>query len=231
MHKTFFRSLIVAIAASSLAVCDSKAQIIRLDAGGGGGFSRSVSVTEQDGVKTTNVTENGKKYLLREGDDFVEIQYAKTYGPKDLDKLKKDQPALYMHATSFPKTSGDSKVELTISVQEVAKAETLDELEEKNAYAYKLFNRFSKHGGIPAMGFGGGRIEIGGGIIEFGDIARDLQGVEADAGKRIKEVEKRANEMRERLLKKSKELREKAKKGTEEKVEPKKNKKKVLIDA
>ncbi|MDA7663033.1 hypothetical protein N8550_03425 [Pirellulaceae bacterium] len=49
--------------------------------------------------------------------------------------------------------------------------------------------------------------------------------------KRIKEVEKRANEMRERLLKKSKELREKAKKGTEEKVEPKKNKKKVLIDA
>ncbi len=224
MHKTFFRSLIVAIAASSLAVCDSKAQIIRLDAGGGGGFSRSVSVTEQDGVKTTNVTENGKKYLLREGDDFVEIQYAKTYGPKDLDKLKKDQPALYMHVTSFPKTSGDSKVELTISVTEVARAETIDELKEKNAYAYKLFNRFSKHGGIPAMGFGGG-------IIEFGDITRDLQGVEADAGKRIKEVEKRANEMRERLLKKSKELREKAKKGTEEKVEPKKNKKKVLIDA
>ncbi len=224
MRKTFFRALIVAIAASSLALCDSNAQIIRLDAGGGGGFSRSVSVTEQDGVKTTNVTENGKKYLLREGDDFVEIQYAKTYGPKDLDKLKQDHPALYMHVTSFPKTSGDGKVELTISIKEVAKAGTLDELKEKNAYAYKLFNKYSKQGGMPAIRFGGRR-------IDFAPIELDLKGVEADAAKQLEEVEKRANEMRERLLKKSKELREKAKKGTEEKVEPKKNKKKVLIDA
>lgn len=233
MHKTFIRSLIFAIAASSLTFSFTHAQIIRID-GGGGGFSRSVSVRNVDGVKTTDVTENGKKYLIREGEDFVEVEFAKTYGPKDLDKLKQNHPDLYMHVTSFPKTSGDGKVELTISVKEVAKAETTEELKEKNPEAFALFEKFTKQNGFGAIRFGGGRrIDFAPKMIELKALEKDLA---VDAAKKVEEIEKRADEMRRRLLEKSKKRREEAEKGVEEKgleekKKPKTEKKKDLIDA
>lgn len=236
MHKTFIRSLIFAIAASALTLANTHAQIIRID-GGGGGFSRSVSVRNVDGVKTTDVTENGKKYLIREGDDFVEIEFAKTYGPKDLDKLKQNHPDLYMHVTSFPKTSGDGKVELTISVKEVAKAETAEELKEKNPEAFALFEKFTKQNGLGMIRFGGGRrIDFAPKMIELKALEKELM---PDAAKKVEEMEKRADEMRRRLLEKSKKLRDEVEKGAEEKNDEgkggeeksKTKKKKDLIDA
>ena len=241
MYKTFTRSLIFAIAASSLTLADTHAQIIRID-GGGGGFSRSVSVRNVDGVKTTDVTENGKKYLIREGDGFVEIEFAKTYGPKDLDELKENHPDLYMHVTSFPKMSGDGKVELTIAVKEIAKAETADELKEKNPEAFALFEKYTKQNGLGAFRFGGARrIDFAPKMIELKDLEKDLA---VDAAKRVEEMEKRADEMRRRLLEKSKKLREEEEKDLEEKndeekgdgnkgieAKPKTKNKKDLIDA
>lgn len=134
--------------------------------GGGGGFTRSVSVTNENGVKTTRVVENGKKFVIREGQDSIEVEFANTYGPNDMEKLKEKHPDLHMHVTSFPKTSGNAKVELTISVKEKVKAKDPSELQEKSEAAYKIYEKYSKKNG--GIRFGGGVIELGGEIKELG---------------------------------------------------------------
>ena len=206
--------------------------------GGGSGFSRSVSVSSENGVKTTRVTENGKKYVIRQGEDLIEVEFENTYGPNDMEKLKEKHPDLHMHVTSFPKSTQGSTVELTVAVKEKVKAENESELKEKNAKAFEIFEKFTKGGGrLRAVPFG--RIDLGG--IDLGarriEIAPKIIELEKDAAKRMEEMKKKIEEMRGKARgplfgkpvpeakKDTKDGDEKAKKG-----KPAKPKKKDLID-
>ena len=167
---------------------------IKIVGGGlGGGFSRSISVSNENGVKTTRVTENGKKFVIRQGDDLVEVEFANTYGPNDMDQLKEKHPDLHMHVTSFPKKSGDAAVELTVSVKEKVTAENESELKEKSEAAFNIFEKYTKQGGLGGGPFG--RIDIRG--VDFAKPARILE-IEKDAEKRMEELRKRVLEMREK---------------------------------
>lgn len=185
--------------------------------GAGGGFSRSVSVTNENGMKVTRVTENGKKFVIREGDELIEVEFANTYGPNDMEKLKEKHPDLHMHVTSFPSKSGDSKVELTVSVKEKVSAENESALKEKSEAAYEVFEKYTKKG---AAGLAP-RI-----------IGREID-IEADVKKHFEDIRKKLLkdvEMKRKLMAEPKGF-EKGK-GIEKKAVPqKKAKKKDLIDA
>lgn len=170
-------------------------KIINLSSAGGNNFSRSISVSNQDGVKTTNVTENGKKYVIRESDELVSVSFDRTYGPDDMDKLKEQHPDLHMHVTSFPKSTGGAEVSLTISVKVKAEAADVTELAEKHPDAHKIYTRFTKQQGIPKVLFGGGR--LGAGLGDKGII--ELNGLDAAAAKRIEELKERMEKMRKEV--------------------------------
>lgn len=197
--------------------------------GAGGGFSRSVSVTNENGMKVTRVTENGKKFVIRQGDELIEVEFANTYGPNDMEKLKEKHPDLHMHVTSFPSKSGDSKVELTVSVKEKVSAENESALKEKSEAAYEVFEKYTKKG---AAGLAPRIIGRG---IDLGFEAKPLKliEIEADAKKRFEDIRKKLLEdveMKRKLMAEPKGF-EKLK-GIEKKEEPKKKeKKKDLIDA
>lgn len=159
----------LAIALTLLTSHIASAQI-RLDVRGGAtGFSRSVSVTNENGVKTTQMIENGEKYIVRESDAGIEVEFAQAYGPNDLDKLKEKHPDLHMHVTSFPKTTGNSAVELTVSVKEKVSAKDESELKEKSPEAFAVFKKCTGKEGV----VGGLRIIEADGV-DFGKIELEL---------------------------------------------------------
>lgn len=198
-------------------------KMIRL---GGGGFSRSISVSNENGIKTTRVSENGKKYVIRQGDALVEVEFAHTYGPDDMEELKEKHPDLHMHVTSFPRKSGESKVELTVSVKEKVSAENESELKEKSEAAYKVFEKYTKKGA--ARG------------IRVGPFAPKIElDLDLDAPPRVIEIEKEARKQVEELRKKVLELGRRPRPapgakpekgaGNEEKKDAESKKKKDLI--
>lgn len=203
---------------------------------GGGGFSRSISVSNENGLKTTRVTENGKKYVIREGEELIEVEFANTYGPNDMEKLKEKHPDLHMHVTSFPKKSGDLSVELTISVKEKVSAENESELKEKSEAAFKLFEKYTKNGTrlIPRVkGIDlSGRIDLG--DLDIVKPAKIIE-LEKDVQKRLEEARQKALEMRKKFEKRGPLFsKPDAKKDAEEKSDKKNDepskKKKDLID-
>lgn len=203
---------------------------------GGGGVSRSISVSNENGLKTTRVTENGKKYVIREGEELIEVEFANTYGPNDMEKLKEKHPDLHMHVTSFPKKSGDLSVELTISVKEKVSAENESELKEKSEAAFKLFEKYTKNGTLLIPRVKG--IDLGG-RIDLGDLdivkpAKIIE-LEKDVQKRLEEARQKALEMRKKFEKRGPLFsKPDAKKDAEEKSDKKNDepskKKKDLID-
>ncbi|MEC9091070.1 MAG: hypothetical protein VX438_00080 [Planctomycetota bacterium] len=190
----------------------------------GGGFSRSVSVTSANGIKTTRVVENGKKYVIRQGENLVEVEFSHTYGPGDLEELKEKHPDLHMHVTSFPRKSGESTVEISVSVKEMVSAENESLLQEKSEVAYKIFEKYTKkeagRGGRPVPF--APKIELGG--IELGaeiPLAIDLE----------KNLRKQVEEFQNRALDRVRRPRRAVpEKGLDQgKDKPKSNKKKDLI--
>ena len=111
------------------------------------GSSRSISVSNQNGIKVTKVSENGNSYVIKKGDDdSLEVHFSTVYGPNEMEQLKEKHPELHMHVTSFPKATGESKVVISIEVQEVAKASSEDELREKNPQAFEIYKKYSMVG-------------------------------------------------------------------------------------
>ena len=205
--------------------------------GGFPGGSRSISVTNRDGVKTTNVNENGKKYLIREGQDFVEVEYGKTYGPNDMEALKEKHPELFMHVTAFPKKTGDAKVALHIEIQESAKSDSVEKLQEEHPDAYAIYKKFTKGGGAA---FGAIRGGIGIPKVRIMEADAILRDADARAAKQLEEIKKRIEKMREDrgfglgrpLDKAEKKAEQKSSQKSEQKQEQKQSqKKKVIIDA
>lgn len=119
---------------------------------GGGGFT-SYQVSEVDGIKTTNVVEDGKRFKIVESPDEISVTYVKTYGPNDFDKLKEDHPDLFMHVSAFPARSGDAKISLTISAETTRTAKSADELEQRFPEAYAVFKRLKEANHVRGMAF------------------------------------------------------------------------------
>ncbi len=197
--------------------------------GGGGGFSRSVSVSNENGQKVTRVTENGKKFVIREGDQLIEVEFANTYGPKDMEKLKEKHPDLHMHVTSFPKKTGEAAVEISIDVKEKVSAANESELKEKNEDAFKIFEKYTKKGGARRIPRGFGDAIRG---IDLAAPPIKLIELDKEAAKRIEEMKKRFEGRGGPLFAVPKSKEEKDKTEDEKKDEGKTpKKKKDLIDA
>ncbi|MEE2639770.1 MAG: hypothetical protein VX768_04030 [Planctomycetota bacterium] len=188
-------------------------------------------------MKVTRVKENGKKFVIREGQDLIEVEFANTYGPNDMEKLKERHPDLHMHVTSFPSKSGESVVELSVSVKEKISAENEPALKEKSEQAFKVFEKYTRRAGAGRIppGVFGGRIDLGG--IELKP-AKILE-LEEGALKKMEEMQKKVLEMRKEMengrgplfgvpRKKAQEKDEEKNKEGEKKKKP--GKKKDLID-
>ncbi len=120
-----------------------------------GSSSSSFSVTDQNGVKTTRVNDNGKKMeIVEDPASGIICKVTKTYGPNDLAKLEEEQPELFMHLSAIPKTIGEAQVEINIGVTSTYTAADKDELKTKHPEVYKLYAKYTKQGAV-------GRIHLG----------------------------------------------------------------------
>lgn len=125
---------------------------IEMRGGGPGGFS-SMSVSEANGVRTVNVNENGKKFVIKESSEGIEVSFVKTYGPDDMEELKTDHPDLHMHVVSFPSTTQDGTVSLTINVEVNRDAPDAETLKAEHPEAFKIYEKYSQAGnGIQIRG-------------------------------------------------------------------------------
>lgn len=121
---------------------------IMLGGGLGGGSATSISVSEVDGVRTTEVVSDGQRYTIKEATDSIEVTYSKVYGPEDLEALKQDHPDLHMHVVSFPKESQGAAVELSIAIKTTRQAANSEELKEKFPEAYSIYEKFGQQRGL-----------------------------------------------------------------------------------
>ena len=120
-----------------------------------GSSSSSFSVTDQNGVKTTRVNDNGKKMeIVEDPASGITCKVTKNYGPNDLAKLEDEQPELFMHLSAIPKTVGESQVEINVGVTTTYTATDKDELETKHPEVYKLYAKYTKESAV-------GRIHLG----------------------------------------------------------------------
>ena len=146
------------ISIESSAIAQIQIGDIRLNSKGG---SISISSSTTNGVKTTNIVDNGKKAKIVESDeDGIAITLRKSYGPEDKEQLKKDHPGVFMHLTAFPTQSDDGdEIELQINIKKTYKAQNADELKEKYPKAFAAYKKYSK--GLVHFGarpFGGIRL-------------------------------------------------------------------------
>ena len=124
----------------------------------------SISVSQANGVKTTKIDDNGKKFEIVESEaDGITIKLTKSYGPDDIEQLKEDYPDLFMHFSSFPKETEGATVELQINLVKKHTAKNVEELKEKHPEAFAVYEKYSKQnafGGIRVIGGGIQRIEL-----------------------------------------------------------------------
>lgn len=129
-------------------------RMIEVQGMGGGGFS-SISVSNVNGVKTVTVNESGKQYVIKESTEEVEVAFVKAYGPDDLEQLQEDYPDLHMHVVSFPSSTQDGEVSLTINVKVVRKAADAEALKAEHPDAYEIYEKYAnQQGGIRIRGGG-----------------------------------------------------------------------------
>ena len=124
----------------------------------------SISVSQENGVKTTKVNDNGKRFEIVESEaDGITVKLTKSYGPDDVEQLKEDYPDLFMHFSSFPKETEGATVELQVNLVKKYTAKNVEELKEKHPEAFAVYEKYSKQnaiGGIRVIGGGVQRIEL-----------------------------------------------------------------------
>ena len=131
------------------------------------GGGTSISVSNVNGVKTTKVNDQGKKYeIIESEEEGIKVKFTKVYGPKDAEKLKEDYPDLFMHLSSFPTETEGATVELNIQIVREVQAQNSEELEKNHPDAFAIYKKYNHQGG---------RIRFGGGIRGFGGEAIPIE--------------------------------------------------------
>lgn len=116
--------------------------------------SISISISNANGVKTTKVNDNGRKFTIIESEaDGITVKMTKHYGPEDHEKLQQDYPDLFMHIQSFPTETEGATVELNINILTEHTAQNVEELKKDHAEAFKVYEKYTKRGvgGGPAI--------------------------------------------------------------------------------
>ena len=109
--------------------------------GGGNG----VKVKNSGGNKIINVKEDRRDIeIVIRADGHIFVNITKHFGPDELDSLIRRQPDLEEYVKSFPKTSGDKDVQLSIGLTSRYDAANGEELKEENIAAYNLYKKFSQ---------------------------------------------------------------------------------------
>lgn len=138
----------------------------------GFGTSSSISITNENGVKTTKVADGTNRMtIIEDPASGITCKVTKYYGPDDLDKLEEEQPELFMHLSSIPKTINDSQIELNVGVTSSYTAADKAELKSKHPDIYKLYNKYTKAQNIGIMRLGRPlrfRLDARGGAMEGG---------------------------------------------------------------
>lgn len=113
----------------------------------GGSFGRSVSMTEENGVRKITGQENGLKVYIEEnpGGDLT-IKVTRQYTLDQLEEIGELEPELYMHLSSIPRQTDTAEIELTVGITRTYTAESADDLKEKHPDAFEAYEKFTGGG-------------------------------------------------------------------------------------
>ncbi len=108
----------------------------------------SISVSEVNGVRITDVTDNGQKFRFAEDPaSGITCTVTKRYSSNDMAAVEKEQPELNMFLAAIPKTLGDSTIEVHVDVTTKYHAADAKELKEQHPDVYKLYMKYTKMSG------------------------------------------------------------------------------------
>jgi hypothetical protein len=113
------------------------------------GATTSFSFTNENGIKTTKVVDgHNRMTIVEDPTSGITCKVTKTYSSDDLAKLEEEQPELFMHLSSIPKSVGESEIEISVGVTSTYAAADVEELKSKHPEVYKLYNKYTKDQGL-----------------------------------------------------------------------------------
>lgn len=115
-----------------------------------------IEVKTIDDATVLRINDNGMRFSIWEHPDRIEVRTFTRYTQDDLEKLRVDRPDLYMHATSFPKTSAQDEVIFELFVAKTVEAKDVEELEKTQPEAFEVYKRYSDAQINRGGGMGGG---------------------------------------------------------------------------
>lgn len=112
-----------------------------------GSFGRSVSMTEENGVRKITGQENGlKAYIEEVPGGEITIKVTRQYTRDQIEEISELEPELYMHLNSIPERTDTAEIEITVGISRTYTADDADDLKEKHPEAFEAYETFTSGG-------------------------------------------------------------------------------------
>lgn len=112
-----------------------------------GTFGRSVSMTEENGVRKITGQENGlKAYIEEVPGGEITIKVTRQYTRDQIEEISELEPELYMHLNSIPERTETAEIEITVGITRTYTADNADDLKEKHPEAFEAYEKFTSGG-------------------------------------------------------------------------------------
>ena len=145
-----------------------------ISSGTASGARGGVQFRRVNGNQVINAREAKREIeIVVRPDGRISVNITRQYGPDELDRLLRREPTLEEYVKSFPRTAGDSDVELSIGLTSRFDAADEESLRDKDIAAFNLYRKYKQAARQSRSPFG--RLPSVGDQRQIGPVLPDLE--------------------------------------------------------